>query len=459
MDDADEGRWFKGFTLPGHKYCGPFNPMRLGVPANKLDELCLEHDMAYGRLSASGINPYTTWTEADEEFVRKIHENSFGTWSYASLVYFIFHVKKLMAYKRKQPDYTREPEPVRDPRMFQTGPPLPSNAPSLSARQKGSLRKMVNGVKSGWKRSAGRYKRGRRSSKKAKAKSRGLSKSQKRGVRAIMRQGPDIPRQLSMETVGAQSVSSSLRQVAYQHVSFLNTAIMDSLCQEISTQITNPTGNAVTQGLADMTGMWGFQLNGKGMVDLVMRNVTEDILYLNFYAYQCIESTGNTPLSFFQNELDELTHDNSATTETDTDVSEWVYPDQYHQKREFKKHWKPIAKQPMVLQAGQEIRTRVSFSFTYRPEQQDVDNYAFHKGSVCALFRLMGGTQHQSDNNANSALGASIFVYRYCRRIWHKPKFSIRQPFAKFEIGTNASTLTDPAAITYNVEEEKMDGA
>ena len=31
----------KGLTLPGHKYCGPGNPLDLGKPTNELDEICI----------------------------------------------------------------------------------------------------------------------------------------------------------------------------------------------------------------------------------------------------------------------------------------------------------------------------------------------------------------------------------------------------------------------------------
>ena len=54
----------KGLTLPGHRYCGPGNPLDNGPPTNELDAICMEHDYCYssdipkgecilGRLSSS----------------------------------------------------------------------------------------------------------------------------------------------------------------------------------------------------------------------------------------------------------------------------------------------------------------------------------------------------------------------------------------------------------------------
>ena len=37
----------KGLTLPGHKHCGPGNPLDNGPPTNELDSICMEHDNCY----------------------------------------------------------------------------------------------------------------------------------------------------------------------------------------------------------------------------------------------------------------------------------------------------------------------------------------------------------------------------------------------------------------------------
>ena len=45
-----------GFTLPGYKYCGPYNPLDeqidsegnvLDPPKNELDKICMTHDLEY----------------------------------------------------------------------------------------------------------------------------------------------------------------------------------------------------------------------------------------------------------------------------------------------------------------------------------------------------------------------------------------------------------------------------
>ena len=36
-----------GLTLPGHRYCGPGNPLDNGPPTNELDAICMEHDYCY----------------------------------------------------------------------------------------------------------------------------------------------------------------------------------------------------------------------------------------------------------------------------------------------------------------------------------------------------------------------------------------------------------------------------
>ena len=37
----------KGLTLPGHRYCGPGNPLDNGPQTNELDAICMEHDFCY----------------------------------------------------------------------------------------------------------------------------------------------------------------------------------------------------------------------------------------------------------------------------------------------------------------------------------------------------------------------------------------------------------------------------
>ena len=52
----------KGLTLPGHRYCGPGNPLDNGLPTNELDAICMEHDYCYSR--------NITKSECDKKYVR-----------------------------------------------------------------------------------------------------------------------------------------------------------------------------------------------------------------------------------------------------------------------------------------------------------------------------------------------------------------------------------------------------
>ena len=40
----------KGLTLPGHRYCGPGNPLDNGPPTNELDAIYMEHDYYYKQI-------------------------------------------------------------------------------------------------------------------------------------------------------------------------------------------------------------------------------------------------------------------------------------------------------------------------------------------------------------------------------------------------------------------------
>ena len=37
----------KGLTIPGHRYCGPGNPIDNGPPTNELGAICMEPDYCY----------------------------------------------------------------------------------------------------------------------------------------------------------------------------------------------------------------------------------------------------------------------------------------------------------------------------------------------------------------------------------------------------------------------------
>ena len=49
----------KGLTLPGHRYCGPGNPLDNGLPTNELDAICMQHDYCYSsNIPKSECNKY-----------------------------------------------------------------------------------------------------------------------------------------------------------------------------------------------------------------------------------------------------------------------------------------------------------------------------------------------------------------------------------------------------------------
>lgn len=68
----------RGLVAPGYKYLGPFNSLDKGEPVNKTDAAAFKHDKRYGDLQASGINPYITYNDADEEFMAEVGDDIGG---------------------------------------------------------------------------------------------------------------------------------------------------------------------------------------------------------------------------------------------------------------------------------------------------------------------------------------------------------------------------------------------
>lgn len=69
----------RGWTLPGYKYLGPFNPLNSGVPTSSVDRAARRHDHAYSKYIDKGKNPYTHFNEADRTFLGEIKDdNSWG---------------------------------------------------------------------------------------------------------------------------------------------------------------------------------------------------------------------------------------------------------------------------------------------------------------------------------------------------------------------------------------------
>lgn len=82
-----------GFTLPGYKFLGPGNDLDNATPSNYDDYVAQDHDFDYGDIENAGINPYTTYTEADE-----IARTKFGS-SYGGNAGKLFFGAKKLASK------------------------------------------------------------------------------------------------------------------------------------------------------------------------------------------------------------------------------------------------------------------------------------------------------------------------------------------------------------------------
>ncbi len=103
----------KGLTLPGYNYLGPFNDLNNGPPTNPTDAAAKRHDEAYDKLQKEGVNPYTTYNDADEAFIQEV-ENDIGGLIGKS----VFKAKKAAAQLGIIPEHTT---PQRPPRKRKKG--------------------------------------------------------------------------------------------------------------------------------------------------------------------------------------------------------------------------------------------------------------------------------------------------------------------------------------------------
>lgn len=86
-------RGWKGLTLPGYNYLGPFNSEDNGEPTNAADRAADRHDKRYKSLSDQHgyLAPYVKYNDADEAFLRDIAgENDYG----ARIARQVFRFKK-----------------------------------------------------------------------------------------------------------------------------------------------------------------------------------------------------------------------------------------------------------------------------------------------------------------------------------------------------------------------------
>lgn len=81
-----------GLTLPGYNYLGPFNAEFNGLPRNPSDQAAQEHDAGYKKLRASGLNPYLSYNDADEDASTKWQSDYGGR-----IAKWVFSKKKQLA--------------------------------------------------------------------------------------------------------------------------------------------------------------------------------------------------------------------------------------------------------------------------------------------------------------------------------------------------------------------------
>nr|WKF51820.1 VP1 [Panthera uncia bocaparvovirus] len=83
-----------GWTVPGFKYLGPFNPLNNGEPVNEVDKVAQAHDRAYQSYIDSGVNPYLNFNKADSDFIDSLStDSSVAGWLGKSA----FKLKRLLA--------------------------------------------------------------------------------------------------------------------------------------------------------------------------------------------------------------------------------------------------------------------------------------------------------------------------------------------------------------------------
>lgn len=71
----------KGWLYPGSRYIGPGNPNNNGKPTSYSDELAYVHDHQYSYLQRLGVNPYTTFNQADREMLANVDTTKPGGWA------------------------------------------------------------------------------------------------------------------------------------------------------------------------------------------------------------------------------------------------------------------------------------------------------------------------------------------------------------------------------------------
>lgn len=83
----------RGFVPPGYRYLGPGNDLDRGEPTNENDKTAQTHDIGYTELEKEGVNPYWTYNDADETFLKELKPNDIPTYVAKG----VFSVKKAAA--------------------------------------------------------------------------------------------------------------------------------------------------------------------------------------------------------------------------------------------------------------------------------------------------------------------------------------------------------------------------
>lgn len=83
----------RGFVPPGYRYLGPGNDLDRGEPTNENDRTAQTHDIGYTELEKEGVDPYWTYNDADETFLKELKPNDIPTYVAKG----VFSVKKAAA--------------------------------------------------------------------------------------------------------------------------------------------------------------------------------------------------------------------------------------------------------------------------------------------------------------------------------------------------------------------------
>lgn len=59
----------------GYDFLGPGNDVGFNVPRNHNDAVAKDHDIGYGTMLDRGLNPYITYNQWDEDFLRDLKPN------------------------------------------------------------------------------------------------------------------------------------------------------------------------------------------------------------------------------------------------------------------------------------------------------------------------------------------------------------------------------------------------